>query len=341
MHKQSLILQQKAPKNINELDQAFKLIDQKLDAPSSQLLLMKTRYISIDPIMRVWISGAKTYLPALQQNDIIHAFTLSSPVDNQNDIYFGPAGLQTHFLYDKTNKKKQLIKVPRQMLQILQKCELQNSNLLTIILNGLPAYYGLVDFCKIQKGQRVVISAAAGATGLFCIQLAISMQCDVIGFTGDIEKIKFLQNQFPTLRIINYKLDDWDKQIENNSVDCYFDNVGEYMLEKMIEKMRKNGKIALCGSMGSSSNYNERQGLSNMNQIINKRLKLKGITFNQELNKIQAAFDYLFQQFQQKKLRIFQEEYNQLNDTPKALKRLFKGDNIGKIIINLDNQTKL
>ncbi|CAD8111008.1 unnamed protein product [Paramecium primaurelia] len=44
MQKQSLILQQKAPKNINELEQAFKLIDQKLDSPNSQLLLMKTRF---------------------------------------------------------------------------------------------------------------------------------------------------------------------------------------------------------------------------------------------------------------------------------------------------------
>ncbi|CAD8111006.1 unnamed protein product [Paramecium primaurelia] len=92
--------------------------------------------------MRVWISEAKTYLPALQEDEIIHAFTLSSPVDNSNDIYFGPARLQTHFLYDKSNKQKQLIKVPRQMLQMIQKCELQNSNLLTIILNGQPAYYG-------------------------------------------------------------------------------------------------------------------------------------------------------------------------------------------------------
>lgn len=44
--------------------------------------------------------------------------------------------------------------------------------------------------------------------------------------------------------------------------------------------MKTNGRIALCGSMGSSSNYNERQGINNVNQIIFKRLKLKGITFN-------------------------------------------------------------
>ncbi|CAD8111004.1 unnamed protein product [Paramecium primaurelia] len=151
------------------------------------------------------------------------------------------------------------------------------------------------------------------------------MECDVIGLTGDQEKIIFLQMQFPNIRIINYKLYDWDKQIKNNSVDYYFDNFGEQMLEIMI----KNQKDCVMWR------------LSNINQIIYKQLKLKGITFNQELNKIQAAFGYLFQQFQQKKLKIFQEEYNQLNDTPITLKRLFQGKNIGKIIVNLDNKAKL
>ena len=72
---------------------------------------MKTRSLSIDPIMRVWISGAKTYsiklfryLPALKEGDVIHGFAISSPIDNPNDLYFGPSGFQTHFLYDVNSK---------------------------------------------------------------------------------------------------------------------------------------------------------------------------------------------------------------------------------------------
>ncbi|CAD8118200.1 unnamed protein product [Paramecium sonneborni] len=230
--------------------------------------------------------------------------------------------------------------------QILQQCELQYSNLLK---SSWMAYQLIVDWLiseRFKKGQKVVIQlifdeyfinylirfsikflfnfkkqgfqdpTAAGATGLFYIQLALNMHCD---FIGDKEKIIFLQKQFPGLQIINYKVDDQDKQIENYSLDYYFDN----KKQRRIERLRYvvNGKC---------SNYNERQGLNNMNRIIYKRLKLKGITFNQEQNKIQAAFDYLFQQFQQKKLKIFQEEYNQLIATPQALKNLFKGENIGK-----------
>ena len=57
---------------------------------------METLFISIDPIMRVWLTGAKTYLPALNNGDTIHAFALSRQIGT-NDIYFGSTGLQTYF----------------------------------------------------------------------------------------------------------------------------------------------------------------------------------------------------------------------------------------------------
>ena len=53
---------------------------------------METLFISIDPIMRVWLTGAKTYLPALNNGDTIHAFALSRQIGT-NDIYFGSTGL--------------------------------------------------------------------------------------------------------------------------------------------------------------------------------------------------------------------------------------------------------
>ena len=124
---------------------------------------METLYISIDPIMRVWLTGAKTYLPALNNGDTIHAFALSRQIGT-NDIYFGSTGLQTHF-----TKTKDQIKVPRGVIANMIKNEVPIQYILPIILNGLPAYFGLIDLCKIKKGSNILISTAAGATGLFCL----------------------------------------------------------------------------------------------------------------------------------------------------------------------------
>jgi len=38
--------------------------------------------------------------------------------------------------------------------------------------NGLAAYYGIEDICQPKTGETVVISTAAGATGLIACQLA-------------------------------------------------------------------------------------------------------------------------------------------------------------------------
>jgi NADPH-dependent curcumin reductase CurA len=38
-------------------------------------------------------------------------------------------------------------------------------NYLTIVNNGMAAYFG-IDICKLKKGETIVVSTAAGATGL-------------------------------------------------------------------------------------------------------------------------------------------------------------------------------
>jgi NADPH-dependent curcumin reductase CurA len=51
-------------------------------------------------------------------------------------------------------------------------------------ISGLTAYFGLFEIGKIQKGETVVVSAAAGAVGEVAVQLARNFGCKVIGIAG-------------------------------------------------------------------------------------------------------------------------------------------------------------
>lgn len=44
------------------------------DDVKDRMVAVKVRYITIDPMLRVWISGAKTYLPALVPGSSIPGF---------------------------------------------------------------------------------------------------------------------------------------------------------------------------------------------------------------------------------------------------------------------------
>ena len=71
--------------------------------------IMRNLYISIDPVMKVWLSGARTYaikkkyhhfryLPPLRKGDVMHAFGLAQSPDGK--IHFGTVGARTHFLLE-------------------------------------------------------------------------------------------------------------------------------------------------------------------------------------------------------------------------------------------------
>jgi len=50
-------------------------------------VLIKTKYISVDPVMRVWLSGAETYFPALKINDVMHSFGVGEVVKSKGDYF--------------------------------------------------------------------------------------------------------------------------------------------------------------------------------------------------------------------------------------------------------------
>ncbi len=56
----------------------------------------------------------------------------------------------------------------------------------------MAAYFG-VDICSPKEGETVVVSTAAGATGLLACQIAKLKKCRVIGITGSKEKCEFLK----------------------------------------------------------------------------------------------------------------------------------------------------
>ena len=64
-------------------------------------------------------------------------------------------------------------------------------------MTGLTAYFGLLEVCKLQEGDRVVVSAAAGAVGSTVGQIAKIKDCRVVGTAGSDEKIRYVTHEPP------------------------------------------------------------------------------------------------------------------------------------------------
>ena len=111
---------------------------------------------------------------------------------------------------------------------------------------------GLLDIGKLQPGETLVVSGAAGATGSIVCQIGKQKGAKVYAIAGSQEKCDWLEKELGVDKALNYKsptfFNDYKKHV--GYFDVYFDNVGGEILDFSLTRMKKNARVVLCGGCG-------------------------------------------------------------------------------------------
>ena len=122
---------------------------------------------------------------------------------------------------------------------------------------GLTAYFGMLDVGKPQPKDTVVVSGAAGATGMFAGQIAkIKGAKRVVGIAGSKEKCDFLTNELGFDAAVDYKHPQWRKHLKDATpeyIDVFYDNVGGEILDACLSRAARDSRFVICGAI---SQYN-------------------------------------------------------------------------------------
>jgi NADPH:quinone reductase-like Zn-dependent oxidoreductase len=109
----------------------------------------------------------------------------------------------------------------------------------TVPIGALTAWQGLFDRAKMQSGERVLIHGAAGAVGLFAVQLAHLRGACVIA-TASARNAEFVK-QLGADEVIDYETSRFEDQVGN--VDIVFDAVGGDTLNRSWTVLKPSGRI--------------------------------------------------------------------------------------------------
>ena len=109
----------------------------------------------------------------------------------------------------------------------------------TVPIGALTAWQGLFDRAKMQSGERVLIHGAAGAVGLFVVQLAHLRGAYVIA-TASARNAEFVK-QLGADEVIDYETSRFEDQVEN--VGIVFDAVGGETLDRSWTVLKPSGRI--------------------------------------------------------------------------------------------------
>ncbi|MBE3076411.1 MAG: NADP-dependent oxidoreductase, partial [Actinobacteria bacterium] len=204
---------------------------------------------------------------------------------------------------------------------------------------GLTAYAGLLRIGELAEGDRVFVSAAAGAVGSLVGQLArLKGASFVVGSAGGPAKTAWLLDEAGFNAAVDYKATPIRKglaQAAPEGIDVYFDNVGGDHLEAAITALRPRGRVAVCGMISVYNATEPAPGPRNMPMIIGKRLTLRGfIVFDHE--DLRPAFEAEVGQWLAEGKIVWRETVVEgIDNAVNGFRDLMAGANIGKMLIRL------
>jgi len=295
--------------------------------------LARVKYLSIDPTMRVWMAG-DSYLPAVAIGEVMRAFGFAEIVESRHPDYkkvdrvTGLTGLQDYVVVD-SSVKQSFQKVPK--IPFVS----DTVFLGTLGINGLTAYFGM-EIAQPKKGETLVVSAAAGATGSIAGQIGKIRGCRVVGIAGTDEKCNWITKELGFDAAVNYKHADWKAKLAAavpNGIDIDFENVGGEIMNAVLDLMNLHGRVILCGLI--SGYTKEDPSLASFGTVLVKRLRVEGFIILDYAPRFMEAATQLGQWKMFGKIKDHETIVEGLEKAPDAINMLFTGGNTGKLIVKV------
>jgi len=199
----------------------------------------------------------------------------------------------------------------------------------------------LVTRANLQKGEWVLIHAAAGGVGLAAVQVAKALGATVVATAGSKHKLD-VAKRFGADYGVDYREEKWWEKVQNltpnkRGVDVVFDPVG--LIDKSMKCIAFSGRLVVIGFVGGT-----------WEQIATNRILLKNIAvvglhlgaYNKfEPEAVEQVWEGLFELFRAGKIRgtVFDErEFVGLEAVPEALRVLGARESWGKVVVRIPQE---
>lgn len=293
--------------------------------------LVRTKYISLDPSMRGQMENRADYTAPLQLGDVMRARGVAEIVESKSDnlpvgaLAWGVFGMQDYAV----------VTAGAAQFRLLDRDEDPQLALGVLGNTGLTAYFGMLDVGRPEPGDIVVISGAAGATGSVAGQIAKIKGCTVFGMAGSDEKCAWLRS-IGFDGVINYKTQSVGQELDRlcpDGMNLFFDNVGGEILDLCLDRLKPHATVVLCGGISRYNAAGELAGPRNYFNLIFRRSRMEGFLLHDYVDQFPEAVRQMRGWVDEGRLESRTTVIKGFRELPRALIKLFKGENIGKMMV--------
>jgi NADPH-dependent curcumin reductase CurA len=313
----------------------WSMTEEPVQTPGAGEFVVAISHVSLDPAMRGWMNAGASYIDPVEVGDVMRAGAVGRIVASKHPGFavgehvYSAFGVQEYALSDGAG----VIKVDPSLAPL-------PTYLGTLGMTGMTAYFGLFDVGKMQEGDTVVVSGAAGAVGMAVGQMAKIKGAErVVGIAGGAEKCGWMLDELGFDAAIDYKREDVRVALREavpKGIDVYFDNVGGEILDAALTRLARGARIVICGAVSQYNATDSVRGPSNYLSLLVSRASMTGM----------VVFDYA-PRFPQAMAeiagwmrdgRLISREHvvdGDISAFPETLLKLFSGENVGKLVLHI------
>ena len=310
----------------------FKLVQSPIPQPHEGEVLMRTRYLSLDPYMRGRMSAAKSYAKPVEVGEPMVGATVGEIVASRNakfaigDIVLGYGGWQDYALSSGIGLRK------------LDPAIAPVTTALGVLgMPGMTAYAGLLEIGRPKPGETVAVAAASGAVGSVVGQIAKIKGCRAVGIAGGSDKCRYVVEDLGFDACIDHRAADFARQLEAAcpaGIDVYFENVGGAVQQAVWPLLNDFARVPVCGLIAQYNASSPMPG-PDMFSVLRKRLTLRGFIVTDFAAKqgdfLREAGDWV----RSGRLKYREDVVEGLENAAVAFLGLLQGRNFGKLLVKV------
>jgi NADPH-dependent curcumin reductase CurA len=313
----------------------FVLREHKILPPEAGQILVRNQFLSVDPYMRRRMDDVESYVPPFQLDEPMDGGAVGVVVASECD----EIAVGTHVQHMLGWREYALLDATA--VTVIDADAAPLSAYLGVLgTTGLTAYAGLSRIARLQPGETVFVSGAAGAVGSQVGQIARLMGASrVIGSAGSADKVRLLVEEYGFDEAFDYHdspVVDQLRAAAPYGIDVYFDNVGGEHLEAAIDVLNLRGRIVLCGMISQYNSTEATAAPRNLILAINKRLSLEGMLARDHADLRAEFVAQAVEWLATGQLRHRETVAHGIAATADAFLHMLAGGNTGKMVVRLD-----
>jgi NADPH-dependent curcumin reductase CurA len=315
----------------------FKLVEADLPQPGPGQMLLRTVYLSLDPYMRGRMNAGASYAKPVEVGEVMEGRAVCEVVESHlpdyktGDIVLAGTGWQEYSLSDGGG------------VQAIDTGLGPISRALGVLgMPGLTAYTGLLNIGKPRTGETLVVAAASGAVGSAVGQIGKIKGCHVVGIAGGDQKCRFVLEELGFDACLDHRQLNLHERLKAacpNGIDIYFENVGGAVFDAVLPLLNPFARIPVCGLI---AHYNATELPSGpnrvpllMHNILVKRLTFQGFIVRDYASQFGDFLTDMSGWLRDGRVRYREDITDGLENAPRELIGLLKGENFGKKLIRV------